>query len=294
MWSGSPFSVPLPDGRIDFAYSVDADAETQSTRSDASDLIKLMESDSADGDPEISPVGSAQGALAGTEFTMRVPVLMYHRITCAPPDAQHPSLWICPEKFRAHLVRLKAEGWTSVTADALARTFEARERFGRKYFVISIDDGNRDGYTAAFPILQELGMVATFYVPAGRVGCCRRQLSWDDVRTMHAAGQDIGNHGMDHDALAGASDLFWEIEMSQRVFDRELGYRPTTFCYPYGSHDAQAHDQVRRSGMILAFTTAYGARESTKAPMASKRIRINRSDSAAEVLAKVSEYASGE
>lgn len=232
-------------------------------------------------------------AAAGEPFAMAVPVLMYHRISCAERDAVLPSLWICPRHFRQHLELLRANGWRSVTADGLARKFEARERFGRKRFVISIDDGALDGYTNAFPILTDLGMVATFYVPAGKPGEGRGKMTWHHLRELHAAGHDIANHSMDHDSLPGASDLFYEIERSQRRFFRQLGYRPTTFCYPIGHHDAASRRQVRASGMVLAFTTAYGALERTGDAMRAPRIRVSREESASNVLRKLQPYASG-
>lgn len=68
---------------------------------------------------------------------------------------------------------------------------------------------------------------------------------------------------------------------------------PATFCYPIGHHDAASRRQVRASGMVLAFTTAYGALERTGDAMRAPRIRVSRGESASNVLRKLQPYASG-
>jgi peptidoglycan/xylan/chitin deacetylase (PgdA/CDA1 family) len=235
-------------------------------------------------------------AAAGETFVMRVPMLMYHRITCAPSDST--SLWVCPSRFEAHLRLLRSEGWRTITADRLAREFAARREIGPKRLVISIDDGMVDGYTTAHPILMELGMRATYYVNPGKVrdsGPAWR-ISFDQMRELEAAGHDVANHSLEHRDVSQLSGdaLTKEVERAQVILERELGHRSRTFCYPLGRYDREARRMVRKSGHTLAFTTEYGAYESTSRPMRAPRIRIQGWDDAADVLAKVAPYASGQ
>jgi peptidoglycan/xylan/chitin deacetylase (PgdA/CDA1 family) len=239
-------------------------------------------------------VGSVGPASAATRFTLRVPVLMYHRINAPFWFATIPDLWVPPARFRKQLQGLRDRGWRTITAEELAEAFVEHRYPGRKRFVITIDDGARDGYTKGAPILASLGMHATYYVNPGRAQRNGR-MTFAQMRELHAAGHDIANHSLTHRDLAtlGASELRRQVEGAQRLLHRELGYRPRTFCYPFGSYDADARAEVRRAGFVLAFTTAFGARESTDNPFESPRIRVHGNDSPADLASRIAPFASG-
>lgn len=69
--------------------------------------------------------------------------------------------------------------------------------------LITIDDGKIDSYTTIFPILQEYGFKATFYVTKTGLllgdGGDPSQMSIAQAQEMHAAGHCIANHTATHD-----------------------------------------------------------------------------------------------
>jgi peptidoglycan/xylan/chitin deacetylase (PgdA/CDA1 family) len=233
--------------------------------------------------------GASAGVTAEEPFTARVPVLMYHRITRAPADARWPGLWVAPARFRAHMLLLKRHGWRSITAEQLGRAMRERRPVGPKRFVITIDDGHRDGYRNAAPILAEAGFVATYCVVPGYA-----QKSWKisfaQMRKLRAAGHEIANHSLTHVDLASVSgdSLRRQVDGAHQLIAARVGHAPRSLCYPYGRHDAEARRAVRRAGHLIAFTTAYGATHSRGRLMRSPRVRVNGWDRAEQVLAKVS------
>lgn len=73
---------------------------------------------------------------------------------------------------------------------------------------------------------------------AGHPDCT--PMSWDQLREMHAAGMEIGGHGVHHRMLAKLSDeeLHDEIAQSQARLTTELGTPAIAMSYPVGGPDA--------------------------------------------------------
>ena len=100
-----------------------------------------------------------------------VVVLLYHRVKSLPADVH--SIAVSPENFRAHMEYLKQnfqivrfeEDWSKLKAPAVAVTF---------------DDGYADNALEALPILEEVGVPATFFVATGNIGT-GNEFWWDEL-----------------------------------------------------------------------------------------------------------------
>lgn len=224
---------------------------------------------------------------------LHVPILTYHVI--APWSVARAyarlSLAIDPSAFDAQLRALQAAGWRSMTVSALADALARGATPPRRTFVLTIDDGHGDGFTYALPILLRHGFVATFYVVAGRVGE-PDNLSWAQIRTLAAAGMEIGDHTLDHRPLADltALEVSAQVDDAQARFLADLGAAPTTFAYPFGSFDASVVAVVQAAGFHMAVTTDPGATESWGTRLEVPRFEIGSSFPPAEVLARVDPY----
>jgi peptidoglycan/xylan/chitin deacetylase (PgdA/CDA1 family) len=110
-------------------------------------------------------------------------VLTYHRIVKDPTPDSDPSPWgVSAGDFDAH-VRILAE-FANVVAPtdlpALARGVRAPRARG-PIVAITLDDGYRDNYEHAFPILREHGVPAGFFVATGLIdGRCSSW--WEELR----------------------------------------------------------------------------------------------------------------
>jgi peptidoglycan/xylan/chitin deacetylase (PgdA/CDA1 family) len=225
---------------------------------------------------------------AAQHSSARVPVLMYHRISAAPPSAVLPHLWVSPRRFRAQLRALRRDGWTTITAEELGRALREGRSVGQKRFVITIDDGARDGWSNAAPILAQLGMRATFCVIPGRADR-PWLLDFRRMRRLREAGHEIANHSLGHLDLrtVSGSALRRQVFGARRLIRERVGHTPRTFCYPMGFHDAEVRQVVAAAGNLLAFTTVEGARHSRANSMASPRVRVNAWTTPRELLARV-------
>ena len=78
-------------------------------------------------------------------------------------------LQLPPERFRAQLLELLGAGFRFMTVVELALLSDGREP-PPGIAVVSFDDAMRNNVTTALPILRELGIPATLYVPTGWLG----------------------------------------------------------------------------------------------------------------------------
>jgi peptidoglycan/xylan/chitin deacetylase (PgdA/CDA1 family) len=211
--------------------------------------------------------------------TLRVAILMYHRIDVLRPTlpAITRALTVAPADFAAQMRWLHAHGYHAITQTQL---FEALER-GRpapaKPVVITFDDGYRDVLKYAAPVLARLHMPATAYVITGRIsGPDVSFLSWLQLNALEQDGVEIGSHTVHHSELPSLSDpvALQELIQSRRALEEHLGHPVQWFSYPAGRFDDRTEALVRQAGYVLAVTTEAGSDQDAQAPLALHRYEI--------------------
>jgi len=92
-------------------------------------------------------------------MTFSVPVLYYHRI--GAPDPIHLS--IPTAEFEAQMNFLSRRGFETITMARLIAHISGKTKIARRSVAITFDDGFRDNYGNAFPILKKLGLKAAIF-----------------------------------------------------------------------------------------------------------------------------------
>lgn len=199
------------------------------------------------------------------------PILTYHSV-----DRTGSAISTPPEFFEAQMAHLSRSGYRTISLSTFLQNMEggnSRERLGEKRVVLTFDDGYRNNYTAAFPILREFGFTATFFLAVdyvGKMGRWRRDpsieemplFSWDEAREMEVAGMEFGAHTLTHADLTALSvkDAEREIAASRARIEDRLGRRVDGFCYPYGRFSSLIEAMVRDLGFAGACSVRYGIR----------------------------------
>jgi peptidoglycan/xylan/chitin deacetylase (PgdA/CDA1 family) len=177
----------------------------------------------------------------------RVPILMYHGIRDGI-GTKHPYFETntSPGLFSRHLQYLCDHGYTAVNLGDAVETLETGSDVKRPV-VITFDDGYRDFYTHAFPVLAERGLRATVFVVSDKTSderiCSdgKDYMTWKEVREIHSHGIQIGSHTATHPELYGLSLLKVEdeIRQSKETIENELGAPVSSFSYPFAfpEHD---------------------------------------------------------
>jgi hypothetical protein len=122
-----------------------------------------------------------------------------------------------------------------------------------KLVIINFDDGYKDQFTNAKPLLDKFGFKATFFIVCNFVGKSAaqmnsssivnfagkgvEQMTWNDIVTLYKEGHQIGAHTMNHlrnMTNMPISELNYEIGYSKQCIVNH-GIPVTTFAYPFNN-----------------------------------------------------------
>lgn len=212
----------------------------------------------------------------------RVPILTYHRVVEEIPVGRGRRVpYVLREDFEEQLRALQRRGYRSITFEELGDCFSRRHGLAmpsEKVVIITFDDGWRDNYEVAFPLLLKYGFRATFFLTAGRVGK-PGYMNIGEIREMRRAGMEFGSHTLTHPRLTliGEEEAWREIYHSKILLEGLLGEEIDTFSYPYGDYNKRIEDMVRRAGYIFACSSEFGDNDGKADEFRLKRILMARS-----------------
>ena len=77
---------------------------------------------------------------------------------------------------------------------------EALQPIPDRLVVLTFDDGNKSDYTYVGPLLKRYGFGATFFITEGLnfLNNKAHYVTWEEIRQLHEAGFEIGNHTRHH------------------------------------------------------------------------------------------------
>lgn len=222
-----------------------------------------------------------------------VPVLMYHYIQPSlGRDKLTIDLSVSPEHFAEQMKYLVTSGFTTISPQELEEGLLDKKPLPNKPIILSFDDGYRDFYLNAYPILKRDHLKATNFIPTGLVDKLW-YLHTSDIKEM--AGDDnitFAGHTISHAQLTSlpTERAFAEINTGKKQLEAILGRGVDFFAYPYGAFDNRVITLVEKAGYKMAFTTIYGMNQSAGSLFAEPRVRISGNDSLNAFIGKVNSY----
>jgi len=237
--------------------------------------------------PQPTPLGQGQ--------TFDVPILMYHYISQPPADADaiRLDLSVPPPLFEEHLAYLRQNGYETITMRDLTYALSGHEPLPPKPVIISFDDGYRDNYENAFPLLRKYGYTGIFFIFTQVIDTNNvRFITWDMVKEMHQAGMEFGSHSYRHSDLSGrdVDFLVYEILGSKEAIEARIGEPVRFFSYPAGRYDDLAMRVVESANFWSAVTTQWGAEQAYADRFELPRIRIRGNDTVDDLALKLNSY----
>jgi peptidoglycan/xylan/chitin deacetylase (PgdA/CDA1 family) len=240
--------------------------------------------------------------LASREQTS-IPILMYHSIAEQDESWMHAyyRTTTAPAAFVAQMEYLHRKGYQACSpADAISLLHSEAGK-SVKHVVITFDDGYRDFYQKAFPVLHRLGLTATMFLPTSYIGEStmrfkgRDCLTWSEVRELQKYGVSFGSHTVTHPQLYSldAHNLEREIVDSKKTIEEKTGSVVNSFAYPYAfpQTDTQfkklLRDSLRRAQYRDGVCTIVGRAGCGSDPFFLERLPVNGADDMALFHAKL-------
>jgi peptidoglycan/xylan/chitin deacetylase (PgdA/CDA1 family) len=207
-----------------------------------------------------------------------VPILMYHSVN--PAASRKTMLAVTPETFERQMRFLKNNHYNVITLQGLADLIREKSKIPYRTIVITIDDGYKDIYTYAFPILKKYNLPATLFIIVNEVGRPQGdRLSWDDIKVMQDSGLMVfGSHTLGPEILTkikSEEELRRQIFTSRQILEEKLGKKVDVFSYPEGRFNGKIRRLVIDAGYSAAVATNPGKSYPSNDVFALKRLRIS-------------------
>ena len=179
-------------------------------------------------------------------------VFMYHKFDVP----KYPSTNITPDQFMSHLDEFSKEKYNIKSLDYIVDTIINDGDLPDKTIGISIDDADRSFLDYAWPKLKERGYPITLFINTSTISNLNKNyLNWDEIRFLKKEGVTIGAHSHSHNHLTKNSllQIKNEIELSNKIFLKELNEIPTLFAYPYGEANEEIMNLLKEYKYKVAF-----------------------------------------
>ena len=198
----------------------------------------------------------------------QVVILGYHRVV---DNVRHPDTEISKVDFEKQMQEIKDAGITVIPLRDFLAWKRGEKDIPAKSAIITMDDGWKSQYEAAWPILKKFNYPCTLFVYTdyikGGPKSGGESITWEQIAEMRDAGVDIEGHTVSHKDLRGAKRgpqapdydawLWKELNDSKQMLEQRLGVKVEALALPYGFYNAHVQEMARKAGYEAIFTV-YG------------------------------------
>ena len=168
--------------------------------------------------------------------------LMYHRFD----ENKYPSTNIRMDIFKKQIDLIKMYELQFYNPINFEKEFDAPKN--NKKILITIDDAFSSFYNKAWPYLKENKIPFILFVstePIGKYG----YMNWNQIKEVEKEEfAFIGNHSHSHEYLVKYkfNDFKKDIDESIKIFEKNIGYNPIFFSYPFGEYSLEQKNYITK------------------------------------------------
>lgn len=172
-------------------------------------------------------------------------VIYYHDIV---KSGACGSQYMNVDAFQEQMEYLVEKGYRTYTFAELEK--EENLSFDKKSVLITFDDGWVSNYDDIFTFMKERGLKYNIFLEVGNIGKNEKYLTWDKVREMYESGiVGFGAHTVNHISMKDPKIENYDFEVAEanRVIEKELGFVPMDFCYPFGYYSKESNEYLSKN-----------------------------------------------
>jgi peptidoglycan/xylan/chitin deacetylase (PgdA/CDA1 family) len=196
--------------------------------------------------------------------------LMYHRFD----ENKYPSTNIRMNVFKQQIAIIKNSNYKFYNPKNLENDYSISKK--DKRILITIDDAFTSFYRVAWPYLKNEKIPFILFVSTEAVGK-NGYMTWKQIKEIEQEPfAFIGNHSHSHDYLVELSenDFLNDINTASSFFNKNLGYNPIFFSYPFGEYSSAIKKYISKN-FKFAFGQHSGVIDINKDPFDLPRFPIN-------------------
>ncbi|HVZ10826.1 MAG TPA: polysaccharide deacetylase family protein [Candidatus Paceibacterota bacterium] len=191
-------------------------------------------------------------------------ILMYHSI------GDNKEFFTVPtDEFERQMEYLKSNGYNVVSLNEVVKALEQKKPISSRTVALTFDDGYRDNYIEAFPILKKYGFPASIFLVSDWIGTTVTVrtgkpipiLEPADLKVMIASGLiEFFPHTVHHMKLTQADNATAEAEIkesAERLAALDV-LKDRIFAYPFGLYNSTVVSILRRLNIRAALTVQPG------------------------------------
>lgn len=159
--------------------------------------------------------------------------------------------------FKKHMQYIADNGYETTRFDDFQNPDKLS--FKKKRVLIAFDDGWLSNHDSIFEWMKERGIKYNVFLTIGEIGNNSEYLTWDMVREMHDSGLcGFGAHTYTHPDMSDLSkvDFDNEVNKADGIFEKELGYKPVDFCYPFGYYSSESNEILTSKSNYMRIYTS--------------------------------------
>lgn len=207
-----------------------------------------------------------QAAFTTPHTIVKTPILLYHYVEYVkdPKDTIRKSLDVTPAVFEDQLKTLKNSSYQTVFINDIASAIDNQKPLPEKSIALTFDDGYKDFYTDAYPLLQKYQAKATVYIIVEFLDK-PNYMTKNQIKELAASNLiEIASHTLHHVNLKSANPQVGEKEIidSKKSLENLIGKPVNSFAYPYGAFSQFSIDLVHKAGYLSSASVIPGISQS--------------------------------
>ena len=173
-------------------------------------------------------------------------IFIYHRFG----DSKHESTNTSLEELEKEFIYFKNNGYEVVPLTKIIDKLKRKEEIPNNWVALTIDDAYKSFYKNGLELFKKYNYPFTLFV---YVEATQKKypdfMSWNEIKETSKYGE-IALHSYSHKQLVKLTneEIEKDTKESFSIFEKELGFKPKGYSYPYGEYNDRVKEEIKKFG----------------------------------------------